>query len=577
MPFGIAPAALHGMAHADGECATARAAATAGVLQVVSTVASRSIEDVAAAAPAGPRWFQLYVQRDRAISRDLVQRAEAAGYGAIALTVDLPVLGYRDEVLRTDFDPGRGAYANLPKRAVWDGDIDEVLDFRSVGLTWDDLAMIRDWSSLPLVLKGILTAEDARLAVEHGAAAVWVSNHGGRQLDRVAAPIDVLAEIVDAVDGRAEVYLDGGVRRGPDVAIALGNGCTRGVRRPPVPLRAGLCRRSGRRPRPGDPARGDAADLRAARRALACRTHPDPRRAGVGFRRYPQVDDDRAARRSVARREGGRAGHRNRRRPPCRDGRAGRAREPPLPRRGCARDQRRRVRPAVPRAGRARECLSAARYPGFADPARRRHPDRHDVRRGPSPAADALAGERVHARRAPRVRHAGAPRPRTPRRAGSGRRPALRRGTQDRRPRDHPALRARPLRPGRHARRRDDRRGRDGQPAHDQGRPGAPVGHRLNGRPRRGLHAEGRVRADQHRARGGRAAAVREPAQQWRGLAPPEGPAGHRQPAAFRVDVPTHRGVRGGRHEMPRTWIRQQLACPPSPVPSSGSRSSASR
>jgi 4-hydroxymandelate oxidase len=218
MPFGIAPAALHGMAHAEGECATARAAAAAGVLQVVSTVASRSIEDVAATAPEAPRWFQLYVQRDRAISRDLVQRAEAAGYGAIALTVDLPVLGYRDDVLRIDFDPGRDAYANLPKRAVWDAEIDEVLDLRSVGLTWDDLATIRGWSSLPLVLKGILTAEDARLA------GVWVSNHGGRQLDRVAAPIDVLAEVLDAVDGRAEVYLDGGVRRGSDVAIALAMG-----------------------------------------------------------------------------------------------------------------------------------------------------------------------------------------------------------------------------------------------------------------------------------------------------------------------------------------------------------------
>ena len=170
MPFGIAPAALHGMAHADGECATARSAAAAGVLQVVSTVASRSIEDVAAAAPDGPRCVLLYVQRDRAMSRDLVQRAEAAGYGAIALTVDLPVLGYRDEVLRTAFDPGHDAYGQRAEAGrVWEGDMDEVLDMRSVGLTWDHLATIRSWSSLPLVLKGILTAEDARLAVEHGA------------------------------------------------------------------------------------------------------------------------------------------------------------------------------------------------------------------------------------------------------------------------------------------------------------------------------------------------------------------------------------------------------------------------
>jgi isopentenyl diphosphate isomerase/L-lactate dehydrogenase-like FMN-dependent dehydrogenase len=224
MPLGIAPAALHGLAHPDGECATASAAAAAGVLQVVSTVASRSIEDVAAAAPDAARWYQLYIQRDRGLSRALVERAEAAGYQAITLTVDLPVLGYRDDILRIDFDPGRDAYANIPQRAVWDSDIDDVLDFRSVGLTWDHLAEIRSWSSLPLVLKGILTAEDARLAVEHGADAVWVSNHGGRQLDRVAAPIDVLGEVVNAVDGRAEVYLDGGIRRGPDVAIALAIG-----------------------------------------------------------------------------------------------------------------------------------------------------------------------------------------------------------------------------------------------------------------------------------------------------------------------------------------------------------------
>jgi 4-hydroxymandelate oxidase len=226
LPIGIAPAALHGLAHRDGELATARAAAAAGVIHVVSTVASHTIEEVAAAAPGGRRWFQLYVQRERSVTRALVERAAAAGYEALCLTVDLPVLGYRDEVLRLHFDPGADAYANLPRRDVWQPDaaLDEMVDMRSVELTWDDLDEIRSWAPIPLVLKGILTAEDARLAVEHGADAVWVSNHGGRQLDRVPAGIDVLEEVVDAVEGRAEVYLDGGIRRGPEILIALALG-----------------------------------------------------------------------------------------------------------------------------------------------------------------------------------------------------------------------------------------------------------------------------------------------------------------------------------------------------------------
>ncbi len=226
LPVGIAPAALHGLAHGDGEKATARAAAAAGAIAVISTVASHTIEDVAAAAPDGHRWFQLYIQRNRAVSRDLVRRAEAAGYEAICLTVDLPVLGYRDDVVRLAFNPGEDAYANLPKREVWRGagDMDDDLDLRSTGLTWTELAEIRSWSSLPLVLKGILTGEDAAIAVEHGADGIWVSNHGGRQLDRASAAIEVLAEVVAAVGGRAEVYLDGGVRRAPEVLIALALG-----------------------------------------------------------------------------------------------------------------------------------------------------------------------------------------------------------------------------------------------------------------------------------------------------------------------------------------------------------------
>ncbi len=226
LPVGIAPAALHALAHPDAELATARAAATAGGLNVVSTMASRSLEDVAHAAPDGARWFQLYVQSDPGLTRELVERASAAGYEALVLTVDLPVLGYRDEVLRHHFDPGVDAYANLERRDAWrhGSELDGALDSRLVSLTWDSLAEIRSWSSLPLVLKGILTAEDARLAVEHGAAGVWVSTHGGRQLDRAPAPADVLDEVVEAVNGRAEVYLDGGIRRGSEVVIALALG-----------------------------------------------------------------------------------------------------------------------------------------------------------------------------------------------------------------------------------------------------------------------------------------------------------------------------------------------------------------
>jgi 4-hydroxymandelate oxidase len=228
LPIGIAPAALHGLAHADGELATVRAAAAAGAITTVSTVASRSIEEVAAAAPDARRWFQLYVQGDWTLTRSLVERAAAAGYEALVLTVDAPVLGYRDDILRLGFDPGEDAYANLPRRRAWGhgSELDEILDMRGVPLTWSTLEEIRSWAPLPLVLKGILTAEDARLAVDHGVDAVWVSNHGGRQLDRSPAAIDVLEEIVDAVEGRAEVYLDGGIRRGPDVLVALALGAT---------------------------------------------------------------------------------------------------------------------------------------------------------------------------------------------------------------------------------------------------------------------------------------------------------------------------------------------------------------
>jgi 4-hydroxymandelate oxidase len=234
LPIGVAPVAAQVLAHPDAEPATARAAAEAGAIFCLSTVSSRSIEEVAAAVPAAARrWFQLYVNEDPEFTRGLVRRAEAAGYEAIVLTVDLPVLGYREREKRRgwELDTPLGNFdRSMVVRADPDRDgeveLDRLLDSRHVRLTWDDLATIRSWSSLPLVLKGILHPDDARLAVEHGAAAVIVSNHGGRQLDRSPAALDMLEAVVAAVGGRAEVYLDGGVRRGSDALIAIALGAT---------------------------------------------------------------------------------------------------------------------------------------------------------------------------------------------------------------------------------------------------------------------------------------------------------------------------------------------------------------
>jgi 4-hydroxymandelate oxidase len=222
MPVGLAPTARQRLAHPDGERAVARAAASAGVVQVVSTMSSDSIEAIAAAS-SGPRWFQLYVHKDRAVTRSLVERAASAGYGAIVLTVDFPVPGRRERELRAGFELDWGGIGNFPDLGGVDF-LSLMAALHDQRLSWRDLEWIRGLAPLPLVLKGLMTAEDARLAIDHGAAAIVVSNHGGRQLDRVHATVDVLPEVVDAVAGRAEVYLDGGVRRGVDVAIALGLG-----------------------------------------------------------------------------------------------------------------------------------------------------------------------------------------------------------------------------------------------------------------------------------------------------------------------------------------------------------------
>jgi isopentenyl diphosphate isomerase/L-lactate dehydrogenase-like FMN-dependent dehydrogenase len=228
LPVGVAPMAFQHFAHPDAELATARAAAGAGVVMCLSTLSSRTIEQVAAA--GGPRWFQLYVHRDRGVSAELVGRAQTAGYSALVVTVDLPMAGRRERDFRNALRYPQ-AFANFDARPPATeltedgGPLGAVIGgFNDASLSWPDVEWLAGLSTMPVVLKGILTAEDAALAVEHGAAAIVVSNHGGRQLDRTTATIDVLPEIVDAVAGGAEVYLDGGVRRGVDVLTALGVG-----------------------------------------------------------------------------------------------------------------------------------------------------------------------------------------------------------------------------------------------------------------------------------------------------------------------------------------------------------------
>jgi len=212
MPLGIAPFALQRLLDPEAERATTRAAAAAGALVTVPTLTSYRHAELQAAAE-GPRWLQLYVQLDRAQTLDHLAEAKEAGYGAVVLTVDLPLVGRRERDLRLGF-------AIPPEIPLHYGTLVDV----DPTLTWHDLEWIRAATDLPLVLKGVATREDAVLAVEHGVDGIWVSNHGGRQLDGVAASIDALPEVVEAAGGRSEVYVDGGFRRGTDVVKALALG-----------------------------------------------------------------------------------------------------------------------------------------------------------------------------------------------------------------------------------------------------------------------------------------------------------------------------------------------------------------
>lgn len=218
-PVIIAPTAFHSMAHPEGECATMHAAGKSGTVMVVSTFATRRLEEIASNALVSP-WFQVYVYHDIELTGALVHRAQAAGYRAIVLTVDTPRLGKRERDRRNGFilpknlhianiDPLLIAGEYLPEPAV---------------ITWESVSWLRSQTSLPIILKGIMTPEDALLALDHGVNGIIVSNHGGRQLDGTVATIDALPHICRAVAGRCEIYVDGGIRRGTDIlkALALG-------------------------------------------------------------------------------------------------------------------------------------------------------------------------------------------------------------------------------------------------------------------------------------------------------------------------------------------------------------------
>ena len=226
LPVVVAPVAYQQLYDPEGECATARAAAAVGTALAVSTFSTRSHEELAAAAPGLVQWCQLYVFQDRGFTREHLAGAADAGCSAVVLTVDTPRLAQRERDLRTGFEIPSDLPLPYARDAIGTAAANPAAQFSllDASVSWRDIEWIAGDSRLPVILKGVATAEDARLAVEHGAAAIIVSNHGGRQLDGVPATLDSLPEVVEAVEGRVEVYLDGGIRRGTDVAKALALG-----------------------------------------------------------------------------------------------------------------------------------------------------------------------------------------------------------------------------------------------------------------------------------------------------------------------------------------------------------------
>ncbi|HEX6227995.1 MAG TPA: alpha-hydroxy acid oxidase [Solirubrobacterales bacterium] len=226
-PILVAPVAYQGLVDPEGEVTMARAALAAGTVMCLSTLATKRPSEVAEAVPGGRRWFQLYCFRDEGVTRALMDEAVASGFEALLLTVDAPRSGNRERDLRHGFQiPEEVGVPSVEaalgsSRAVT---IEETFDLMEPALSWPHLETLAAEAEIPLLVKGVLTAEDAALAVEHGASGVVVSNHGGRQLDRCLASADALPEVVDAVEGRGTVLVDGGIRRGVDVAIALALG-----------------------------------------------------------------------------------------------------------------------------------------------------------------------------------------------------------------------------------------------------------------------------------------------------------------------------------------------------------------
>jgi 4-hydroxymandelate oxidase len=225
-PIMVAPFGRHRLFHPDGERATARGAAAAGAVFVLPTTSTVSIEDVAAEPAKSPRWFQLYLPPDRALAENLIDRAAASGFRAVVLTVDQPVYGSSPRAARAPLAPSPDIRnANLPGEPIaqnsYKADYSGRVTFPA---TWRDLEWLVKRSSLDVLVKGVLRGGDAMRCVEAGAKAIIVSNHGGRHLDGVLATADALDEIVDAVDGSAEIYVDGGIRRGTDIVKALALG-----------------------------------------------------------------------------------------------------------------------------------------------------------------------------------------------------------------------------------------------------------------------------------------------------------------------------------------------------------------